>query len=303
MLRRRAGLLARLRAFFAERGVLEVETPLLGRAPTPDAQVRSLEVAEQGRELGFLQFSPEFAMKRLLAAGSGAVYQLGKAFRGAESGRWHNPEFTMLEWYRPGWDHHRLMQELDELLAAVSEGALGPARRLAFRDVFAQRLGLDPLQASDAQLAGIAQGCGLADAARMDRAALFDAILALALQPSLGAGAVLLHGFPPEQAALARLGEDGCAQRFELYVNGLELANGYHELTDAAQCRERFEAENRRRQAHGLPQVPLDERLLAAMRCGLPRSAGVALGVDRLLAVLAGAEQLADVMAFPLERA
>ena len=304
MLRRRAELLAALRAFFAARGVLEVETPLLGDFATPDAHIASFTAGDEtGRASGHLQFSPEFAMKRLLCAGSGPIYQIGKAFRGGERGRWHNPEFTMLEWYRPGFDHHALMDEVDALLAHVSGGSRAAPRRLGCRELFDACYGLDPLLADDTALATLATRHGLVHSAGLDRTDLLDFLLSRAAERVFAETGGYLYDFPPEQAALARIADDtdGCAERFELYLAGREIANGYHELGDAGEVRRRMQAENARRRVRDLPEHPPDARLIAALEEGLPPCAGVALGIDRLLAVLSDANSLADVLAFPRE--
>lgn len=302
MLRQRAALLAAVRSFFAARGVLEVETPLLGDRATTDTHIASLRVSEEaGVAAGHLQFSPEFAMKRLVCAGSGPIYQIGKAFRGGEAGRWHNPEFTMLEWYRPGFDHHTLMDEVDALLAHVSGEAVAAPRRIGCRALCRARHGLDVFVASDAELAALASRNGLVDATALDRTDLLDHLLSLAAGDEFANDAGYVFDFPVEQAALARLApaDRGCAQRFELYLAGQEVGNGYHELGDADEARRRMQHENARRRRRGLAEHLLDERLLAAMRAGMPACAGVALGVDRLLAVLTAASSLAEVLAFP----
>jgi len=302
-LRRRAEVLARIRAFFAVRGVLEVETPVLAAGGGTDVHLAPLVTRlADGRRL-YLQTSPEFAMKRLLAAGSGPIYQLGRAFRDGEAGRRHNPEFTMLEWYRPGWDHHRLMDEVDELLA----GVLGttPAERLTYREAFRRHAGIDPLAAGDDELRASATRCGL-HAADVDREGCLSLLLGAVVEPRLGHGRPsFLHDFPASQAALARVrpGDPPLAERFEAYVQGVELANGYHELSDAEEQRRRFVADLAERRRLGLPELPLDERLLAALEHGLPDCAGVALGVDRLVMLVCGASSISDVMAFPVDRA
>ncbi len=308
-LRRRAALTAEIRAFFAARGVLEVETPLLAAATVTDLHLHSLATTVEaggGQRRLFLQTSPEFAMKRLLAAGSGAIYQICKAFRDGEAGRLHNPEFTMLEWYRPGFDHHALMDEVDELLAETL--AVPAAERCTYAQVFARHLELDPHASSAGRLRRRAAELGL-DAAGLDpedRDSWLQLLLACAVEPRLGRGRpTFVHDFPASQAALARVrpGEPPLAERFEVYVEGVELANGFHELACAGEQRQRFAADLERRRAAGLPQVPVDERLLAALAAGLPDCAGVALGVDRLAMLAAGAESLAEVVSFPVERA
>ncbi len=307
-LRLRAAILAQIRAFFAARGVLEVETPALAAATVTDLHLASLETrcrAEAEGELAlYLQTSPEFAMKRLLAAGSGPIYQIARAFRDGEAGRRHNPEFTLLEWYRPGLDHHGLMDEMDALLGEVL--GLPPAERLSYGELFAGRLGIDPYQAGAAELESAARAAGVADTLDLERDAWLDLLLSVVLEPGLGRGRpTFLYDFPASQAALARVrpGPPPVAERFEVYVEGLELANGFHELTDAAEQRRRFERDLERRRERGLPEVPLDERLLAALASGLPPCAGVALGVDRLVMLAAGAGSLSEVLAFPIDRA
>ncbi|HVS14062.1 MAG TPA: EF-P lysine aminoacylase EpmA [Thermoanaerobaculia bacterium] len=308
-LRLRADMLARTRAFFARRGVLEVETPLLSATTVTDLHLHSVPARLEGlgRTL-WLQTSPEHAMKRLLAAGSGPIYQLARAFRDGEVGRRHNPEFTLLEWYRPGFDDHRLMDEVTALLAELLPARL---RRLAeerwsYRALLHDRLGVDPLTGSNAQLRAAA-GSGL-PAGDLDRDDLLAFLLTHHVEPTLPADRlVFLHDFPPSQAALARLARDArgelVARRFEVYAGGVELANGFWELADADQQRRRFEHDLARRRERGLPEVAVDELLLAAIAAGLPDCAGVALGFDRLVMLAAGADRLDAVLAFPVDRA
>jgi|CXWL01.1.fsa_nt_gi lysyl-tRNA synthetase class 2 len=309
-LRVRAELLARIREFFAQRGVLEVETPILAAAPVTDPRLASFSTsfqgpgAPRGRRL-YLQTSPEFAMKRLLAAGSGPIYQLGKAFRDGEAGRRHNPEFTILEWYRPGFDHHQLMDEMDALLASTLGAA--PAERLTYRDALLLHAGVNPLGAPVDDLREAAsRTLGSIPELGDDRDAWLDLLVSLVVEPHLGRGRpTFVYDYPASQAALARLRPDDrrVAERFEVYVDGLELANGFHELGDATEQRRRFELDLARRRAEGLPEVPLDENLLAALAHGLPPCAGVALGFDRLVMVALGVASLAEVIAFPWDRA
>jgi lysyl-tRNA synthetase class 2 len=315
-LRLRAQLLATVRAFFAARGVLEVETPCLGAAAVTDPHLHSIAARLGGVGAGgperllYLQTSPEYAMKRLLAAGSGPIYQLARAFRDGETGRYHNPEFTLLEWYRPGFDHHRLMDEVEELVVALLDAP--PAERLTYAEAFRSRAGVDPFADPVerlAEAAGEAAGGGVPDLGE-DRDGWLDLLMAISVAPTLGRGRpAFVHDFPASQAALARVrepipeGGPAVAERFELFVEGIELANGFHELADPAEQRRRFEADLARRRARGLPEPPIDERLLAALATGLPDCSGVALGFDRLVMLAAGAAALAEVVAFPVDRA
>lgn len=305
-LQRRASLLASVRAFFAARKVLEVDTPILGATGGSDPAIDCLRTVD-----GFvLQSSPEYFMKRLLAAGSGPIYQIARAFRAEEAGRLHNPEFLLLEWYRPSFDDFALMAELEALLAPLMSGF--PARRVRFRDLLAEQLGVDPLEAAVATLMRaltrhFEQAGREADVLALtggERAAVLDLAYAEAVDGV--SGAVFVHDFPPEQAALARLRTDAegarVAARFELLLDGIELANGYHELLDAAEQRRRFEADLAARRAAGrwLPEV--DEHLLAALESGLPDCAGVALGLDRVLLLMSGAKDLDAVLPFGRNR-
>jgi lysyl-tRNA synthetase class 2 len=308
-LRLRAQLLGLIREFFAERGVLEVETPAMAAAGASDVNIASLATTCHARaapERLYLQTSPEFAMKRLLAAGSGPIYQVCRAFRDGESGRLHNPEFTLLEWYRPDFDHHALMDELDALLDRLRAPA-ATRRRLTYRDAFTLHAAPDPFETSDDALAAHAARAGLSDAdnGRFDRDMLLDFLFSHTVQPRLGNGRVYVYDYPASQAALARVraSQPPVAERFELFVNGIEIANGYHELSDAEEQRRRFAAADGARRRLGLEPMPIDERLLAALACGLPDCAGVAVGLDRLFMVVAGETSIDAVMAFPVTRA
>jgi len=310
-LRLRAEILAKIRAFFVEREVLEVETPVLASAPVTDLHIEALSCrytgpgADGGRDL-FLQTSPEFAMKRLLAAGSGPIYEICKAFRNGEAGSIHNPEFTILEWYRPGWDHHELMDEIDELLGSIL--GTDAAERLTFAEAFDRLAVTDVLQASAAELGSRARDLISGDQPDLgdDRNGWLDLLLSQALEPRLGHGRPsFIYDWPADRAALARVrpGDPPLAERFEVYVEGIELANGYHELIDPAEQRRRFETDLEARRRAGLPEPPIDERLLGALEHGLPNCAGVALGVDRLVMLAAGTRNISDVLAFPIDRA
>lgn len=305
VLRLRAALVARARRFFADRGVMEVDTPALGAAAASDVNIESLEthVSVAGGKPFYLQTSPESAMKRLLAAGSGPIFQFARAFRDGEAGPQHNPEFLLLEWYRPGFDMTALMDEVASLVSALLE-LNTPARRLSYREAFIIHAGIDPFSADLGQIADLCRRLGFKQALR-DRNTGLDLILSRRIQPGLPRGIVFIYHFPADQAALARIrpGDPPVAERFELFVDGIELANGYQELTDAGEQRERIDQDLGRRRAQGLPEVPVDRYLLEALEHGLPDCAGVALGFERLLGLKAGIEDIRKVMAFPIDRA
>jgi lysyl-tRNA synthetase class 2 len=305
-LRLRARLYALIRAFFAERGVLEVETPILSEAGNTEPNIESFATRFSGRVEGgtrerWLRTSPEFPLKRLLADGIGDCYELGRVFRDGEAGRRHNPEFTMLEWYRVGWDHLRLIDETADLVRAALD-ALGHRAEIVqctYRELFVEGLGIDPFTAtSDALRAPLADV--RIDADGLGRDDWLDLLLTHRLQPAFPRERItVVRDFPATQAALAKIrdGDPPVAERFELYLGPNELANGYHELTDADEQRARFERDNARRRARGQRELPIDERLLAALP-RMPRCAGVALGMDRLLMCVAGTDAIADVLAF-----
>lgn len=306
---RRAAALAAVRAFFAERGVMEVDPPALVNAPVTDVNIHSARVELPGDTTRryALHTSPEYAMKRLLAAGLGDIYYLGHVYRGAERGRLHNPEFTLIEWYRRGATLAALMQEVAALVSRLT-GRERPIERLSYRDAFLREAGFDPLAASHATLASHAARLGF-DARAVDasdRDELLELIMGALVGPRLGRGRLtFVHGYPASQAALARLDPDDprTALRFELYADGIELANGFDELSDAAEQRARFESDLRERRRRGLPVAPIDERFLAALDSGLPPCVGVAVGFDRLLMVAEQAERIDAVLPFALERA
>jgi lysyl-tRNA synthetase class 2 len=307
-LRARAELLARIRMFFAARGVLEVDTPVLSAHATVDTHIDSLRTVD-GR---FLQTSPEFAMKRLLCAGSGPIWQLCHVFRAGDLGRHHNPEFLMLEWYRPGFDHHKLMDELIELLIALGVAPAGTVERLSWREAWREHAGVDPFEADAAALGrALARHAEVPAGARdFSRDDWFDFGMGLVVGPKLGRPApCFVYDFPASQAALARVrpgrsaSDPPLAERFELFWKGQELANGFHELGDAAEQRARFEADRARRQQAGREAPPYDANLIEALAAGLPECAGVALGVDRLLMLLLGLPELAATMPFAWDRA
>lgn len=312
-LRLRADLLRRVRQFFHPRGFLEVETPLLSADTVIDRHIDPVPVTlfedprspNRGRTM-WLQTSPEPAMKRLLAAGAEAVYQVTRAFRAGECGRLHNPEFTLVEWYRRGDSLAEGIQLVSQLCDALL--GKGPAERLSYREAFQRDVGTDPFTASIDQLAHAARRLSIQAPATLsdDRDSWLDLLMTGCVQPHLGCERpTILFDYPATQAALAQIRHDDppVAERFELYVRGIELANGYHELSDPAQLRERNAAVNRQRVADGKYRLPEDSRLLDAMEHGLPECTGVALGFDRLVMVAAGANSLAEVMAFPIDRA
>jgi lysyl-tRNA synthetase class 2 len=311
-LRLRARLYAAIRAFFAERDVLEVETPTLSQAGNTDPNIASFSLQFSGRTDGaprtrWLRTSPEYPLKRLLAAGLGDCYELGRVFRDGEAGGRHNPEFTMLEWYRVGWDHDRLIDEVATLvqaaLALVDRNAT--VQRISFRELYLQRLQVDPFTADDATLRARLGDIDI-DPRGLVRDDWLDLLMTHRLQPAFEPDRLLaVYDYPASQCALARIRADDppVAERFEIYLGPLELANGYHELGDASEQRMRFERDLdvRRRRNDAAP--PLDEQLLSALQAGLPDCAGVALGVDRLLMAMTGSDRIADVLAFPFAQA
>jgi lysyl-tRNA synthetase class 2 len=315
MLLRRAELLKTLRRFFDDRGFLEVETPTLSHDTVIDEHLDPLPVVLfddprqrfSGQTL-FLQTSPEFGMKRLLAAGATAIYQITRAYRGGEAGQLHNPEFTMLEWYRVGDDYAAGRRLLGEL-AAAGLGTEEP-EQLTFREAFLRFAGVDPFQADATQLIEALPQGAVAAADDADRAYLLDRVLVELVEPKLGLQRpTILYDYPAEQAALAKVrpadsaGNPAVAERFELYCRGIELANGYHELLDPAILIERNRKNNERRRAAGKYSLPETSRLLSAMQQDLPACSGCALGVDRLLMVATGSQSIRDVLTFPIERA
>lgn len=316
VLRLRARLLARIRHFFAVRGVLEVETPTLSAAATTAPHLASFSVDYRGPQAPaggrlYLHTSPEFPMKRLLAAGSGSIYQLCRVYRDGELGARHNPEFTLLEWYRVGFGLDRLIDEVEALLRSVLAGvrSLPAAERLSYRELFLRYAGVDGLTADAAALRACLEAQGHRPPAGMGDAEYWldawrDLVLTHVIEPQLR-GLVFVRDYPASQAALARVvdGAPPVAARFECYLDGVELANGFHELADADEQQRRFAAENRARSAAGLPQQPPDARLLAALQAGLPECSGVALGFDRLVMRASGAQRIEDVLAFDLARA
>lgn len=296
-LRIRAAILARIRNFFAERQVLEVDTPLLAKGTVTDPHVQGISVAAENR---FLQTSPEYAMKRLLAAGSGSIYQICKAFRQGDVGKFHNPEFTMLEWYRVGYDHHALMNEVGELLQCILKTK--QAVRMTYQDVFESHLEIDPHTVSTQTLAVFAREKASLMMTDIDRQTSLDLLFTHCIEAQLGQECpVFIYDFPLSHAALAKIRQTELppvASRFEVYYRGVELANGFHELQDDVEQAQRFAADLHVRTQLGIPSVTIDEKFLAALKHGLPDCAGVALGVDRLVMLALGCSSIAEVMSF-----
>lgn len=303
-LRQRAELLTTLRRFFSARNVLEVETPLLCSSGITDPSIEPFTTSSGGTPPRYLQTSPEYAMKRLLAAFGEPMFQITRAFRAGETGARHNPEFSLLEWYRPGFDHHQLMDEVADLLCEYL-GAR-PVEKVSYRQLFLRHLALDPFTASLTELEDAARQHLDAGDLSGDHDLWLDLLMSHVLEPQLGSGALtFIYDYPPSQAALARVvaaDDVSVGQRFELYVEGVELANGYCELTDAVEQRQRFARDNALRRERGQSERPVDEYLLAALEHGLPDCSGVALGIDRLLMLAIGASRIQDVLAFDWQR-
>jgi len=328
-LRLRAEIIDAFREFFRSRGSIEVETPAIVPSPGVDAHLDAIEVVlrpggDDSRSTArWLATSPEYHMKRLLAAGSGPIHQLGKSWRDGERGRLHEPEFTLLEWYVPGADDDALMDQTEELVRDLAgrfaAGVLRhreaeantrgePFARMTFREAFQEHLGLDPIDDPERRLGLALRAAGVKAPRPADRDDLVDLLLAVVVQPKLGIGRpCFVTDWPESRAALARVrpGRDSdrrvSAARFELYSCGIELCNGYHELCDATEQRRRIGTENARRAALGKIPYPVDEEFLAALDCGLPDCAGNALGVDRLIMLLLGQESLGDVRSFLID--
>lgn len=304
-LRFRARCLRTVREFFHIRDVLEVETPIASPSGTVDLWIDSFEVRSQlRRDPLWLQTSPEFHMKRLLAAGSGSIWQMSRVFRDEGRGRWHNNEFSMLEWYRPGWTLRDLCTEVEDLVRALSP-TLPPARWMSFGEAFVERAGVDPFADPISKIREAAEeSCAVVPAlGDIDRDGWLDLLMVSRVEPGLGEhGPVFLWGYPPSRAALARIGHEGetpVALRAELYWKGVELTNAYDELIDPSEQRTRFQEEHRARLALSKPTPPIDHSLVEALRHGMPQGAGVALGFDRLVALAYGADSISQVIAFP----
>ncbi len=307
-LRLRAQMLERVRTHFAATGALEVETPVMVQAGVTDVHLESLEVRRtDGARVGYLHTSPEYAMKRLLVAGAPDIYQVCRVFREGERGRRHNPEFTMVEWYRLGIDHHALMDDVDQLLRVLIEPSreVGESRRITYSDAFQQALGIDPLAIATVDLlqALTVAGIDVPGSVVRERDSLLDLAMATLVAARFPSDAItFLYDFPASQAALAQV-RGPVASRFEAFWGELELANGFHELGNASEQSARFQADRAERARRGQPDRQPDSRFIAGLAAGLPPCAGVALGFDRVVMVASGAGGIDEVVAFPVERA
>jgi len=301
-LRQRAQLLANTRAFFAEREVLEIEAPLIASVSGTDPALAPIAVSHAMGE-GYLLTSPEFPLKRLLCAGSGAVYSLGKAFRSGERGRKHNPEFTMLEWYQPGYCLDQLIDEVAELFKVLID--MPEPQKLSYQQLFEHHLNINPHDVTVGELQACLADHIEFDPSISDRTELLDMLFGIVIEPSLHSP-VAIYDYPADQAALAQImpNEQGVrvAKRFELIYKTMELANGYYELTDADEQQRRFEADNLARVQKSLPQLPIDHYLVSAMRQGMPQSSGVAVGFDRIVMIALDASSIDEVIAFTSDR-
>lgn len=303
----RATMLKHIRQFFEDRHVLEVETPLLCHGTITDEHLDAFHTQFKYDRTGipvslYLQTSPEYAMKRLLCAESGAIYQICKAFRHEGEGRWHNPEFTMLEWYRPGFDHYDLMAEVDALLMTTLNTA--PADVMTYQQAFSEHIGICPLSAPLSKLLESMTrfGIDIDSPYTLSRDSILQLLFSVVIEPNIGQERpCFVHAFPASQAALATINkhDERVADRFEVYFKGAELANGFNELSNANEQRKRFQSDNEKRQANGQDTKPVDEHFLNALEHGLPSCAGVALGIDRLLMLQLGVSTISDVINFP----
>jgi len=307
LIKLRAETYIKIRQFMAERNILEVETPVLSHATVTDMQLNSFRSeysspqSNSGKIL-YLQTSPEYAMKRLLASGTGAIYQISRVFRNEEQGKYHNPEFTMLEWYQPGYGHHQLMQELELFLNLF---AMNHCEKISYGEIFLEHTGLDPHTCDTNELKSMAQQHGLSTTIE-ERSVLLDFIFSDKISSTLGdTRPLFVYDYPACQSALAKLSNTTpkVAERFELFINGMEIANGFHELTDADEQLARFEQDLTLRKKENRPDLPIDHLFLDALKQGLPDCAGVAVGIDRLLMVITGTNDIREVLGFPIERA
>lgn len=325
LIKLRADTLRNIRAFFDAKKILEVDTPILSSATIPDPFIESFHTRYipltqvMQRDNYYLQTSPEFPMKRLLASGIGSIYQISKVFRQGESGPRHNPEFTLLEWYRDGWNHHQLMQEICELLHALlsSHVELAEPQFITYGAAFQESLGINPHSASQETLIACAENLGLDNVLDKDddRDRFLELLFSHAIEANLGKSKdendivkpciCFLYHYPASQASLAKTRQEhghAIAERFEVFIDGMELGNGFHELNDANEQRKRFQVDNQFRIQAGQSVIPMDEYFLAAVD-SLPDCAGVAIGIERLLMVLSQSQHINDVITFPFERA
>lgn len=305
----RAKIMRSIRQFFTDRGVLEVETPVLSEFGVTDVHLSTFSTefiapqAGQSKTL-WLNTSPEYHMKRLLAAGTGAIFQLCHVFRNEEAGSRHNPEFTMLEWYRPHFDMYRLINEVDDLLQQILD--CEPAEIMSYQFAFQEFVGVDPLSVERPILVELARKYNFMCDLDEDRDTLLQFLFSAVVEPKIGwERPVAVYHFPATQAALAQISSEDhrVAERFEFYYKGLELANGFHELTDHREQLRRFEQDNAQRAKLGLPQREIDRRLLGALQAGVPNTSGVALGVDRLMMIALDKKRIEEVMAFGIDKA
>ena len=298
----RAECYQKIRDFFAKKGVLEVETPLLSTFTVTDPYIQSFQIKKFDY---YLQTSPEYAMKRLLVAGSGSIYQLCKAFREEQLGHKHNPEFTLLEWYRIGFDHHLLMDEMDEMLQTLLDSR--PAERLTYQELFLRYLSIDVFYSDEKKIKSLCENEVAIEKNNLhDQDTALQLLFSHCIEPQLGFEApVFVYDFPASQAALSKIRQSNppVAERFEVYINGTELANGFHELADAKEQYQRFFQNQQERKKLNLPVVEIDTRFISALESGFPACAGVALGIDRLLMIKAKASSIEEVIAFTWDKA
>jgi lysyl-tRNA synthetase class 2 len=295
----RAKTYKKIRDYFDQNNVLEAETPILSQYATVDPHIDSLATQVMG-QLHYLQTSPEFFLKRLLASGSGDIYSLGKVFRQGERGKRHQPEFTMLEWYRVGWNEHELMKELEALIKLFLPNV--EVVQLSYRNCFLKELNIEPHKTDVKVLKKLTQSLIDIDFDSEEKSAWLDLLMTHCIESTLPKGLVFIYDYPKEQAALAKFGTNSegqiIARRFEAYLNGMELANGYFELTNADEQKVRFETDQAYRKNNNLSVYPYDKNLVGALNLGMPECAGVALGVDRLLMVLCKTDNISDVISF-----
>ncbi|MCW8832262.1 MAG: elongation factor P--(R)-beta-lysine ligase [Colwellia sp.] len=312
---KRSQIIQQIRQFFAERNVIEVETPALSLGTVTDVHLEALtcrynflaDSSDQTAAPLYLQTSPEFHMKRLLASGYGCIFQIAKAFRHEAAGRFHNPEFTMLEWYRLGFDHFDLMNEVAELLEAVLQ--CKTPTQITYQQLFIEQVGVDPLTANREQLLAVITAENKTSdwlVNDSDHDTLLQFIFSEIIEPHIGIDSpCFVYHFPSSQASLAKIcvEDERVAERFECYYQGIELVNGFHELTNADKQFQRFQKDNKQRTALGMKEMPIDNNFISALGHGLPQCSGVALGVDRLIMLALQAEHIAQVISFPIERA